>query len=179
MRVIGFAGWSGSGKTTLLTRVLPLLRARGLRCSTLKRAHHRADVDTPGKDTHRHRTAGAGEVMLVTPGRWALMHEGPPPVDAAGEPDLAALFGHFSDTDLVLVEGFKSMPLPKIEVYRPALGKPPLFTSDPWVRAVASDAALPTARIPVLDLNDPAAVADFVVQAAVRAPVPGLPLAAE
>lgn len=157
-RLLGVAGWSGSGKTTLITRLLPLLTARGLSVSTLKHVHHAVDLDRPGKDTFRHREAGAVEVMMVSQDRWALLHE----LRGADPPPLDRLLAHLSPVDLVLAEGFKTAPHPKIEVHRPALGKPALYPDDPTVIAVASDAALPGCPLPVLPLDAPEAIADFV-----------------
>jgi molybdopterin-guanine dinucleotide biosynthesis adapter protein len=167
--VIGFVGWSGSGKTTLLSRLIPLLVADGLRVSTIKHAHHGFDVDRPGKDSHVHRASGATEVLVASALRWALMHE----LRGAPEPTLPELLGRLSPADLVLVEGFKRHPHRKIEVHRPALGKPLLQPDDPGIVAVASDAApgsLGGLPVPVLDLNDAAAVARF---ARAHAAVPG------
>lgn len=163
MRIIGIAGWSGSGKTTLLARLLPLLIARGLRVSTVKHAHHKFDLDVPGKDSHTHRTAGATEVLISSANRWALMHE----LRGAPEPELPELLRKLSPVDLVLVEGFKREKHPKIEVYREANGTPLLALEDPSVVAIASDIALPHARVPVLPLDDHAAIADTVVAQAV------------
>jgi molybdopterin-guanine dinucleotide biosynthesis adapter protein len=160
MRIFGLAGWSGSGKTTLMTSLIPELVARGLTVSTLKHAHHAFDVDQPGKDSWRHRQAGASEVMVVSERRWALMHE----LRGAPEPGLDDLLGRITPVDLLLVEGFKHHPHPKIEVYRPALGKPPLHPDDPFVVAVASDEELPGLALPRLPLGDSAAVADFILQ---------------
>jgi molybdopterin-guanine dinucleotide biosynthesis protein B len=117
LHVLGIVGWSGSGKTTLLTALIPLLRARGLSVSTVKHAHHGFDMDRPGKDSYRHRAAGAHEVLVATAQRWALLHE----VDGP-EPDLPALLSRLAPVDLVLVEGFKTHAFPKLEVHRPALG---------------------------------------------------------
>src|SRR6185312_11375214 len=139
MRVIGFAGWSGAGKTTLLRRLIPVLVGHGLRVSTLKHAHHQFDVDKPGKDSWEHRQAGATEVLVGSAHRWALMHE----LRGAPEPELDALLGRLSPVDLVLVEGFKRGPLPKIEVHRTANGKPLLHPDDPAIVAVATDGARP------------------------------------
>ena len=122
MRVLGIVGWSGSGKTTLLTRLIPLLRARGLTVSTVKHTHHGFDMDRPGKDTYRHREAGAHEVLVASGTRWALLHEVVGP-----EPGLPELLTHMHPVDLVLVEGYKGHPFPKLEVHRPALGKPPIW----------------------------------------------------
>src|SRR5690349_7986036 len=123
MRIIGLAGWSGSGKTTLLIKVIPRLVARGLKVSTLKHAHHGFDVDQPGKDSHSHRIAGASEVLVSSSVRWALVHE----LRGAPEPTLAILLQKLSAVDLVLVEGYKRERHPKLEIYRAALGKPPLY----------------------------------------------------
>ena len=159
MKVFGFAGWSGSGKTTLIERVIPEITARGLRVSVIKHAHHGFDVDKPGKDSWRHREAGAAEVLLISERRWALMHE----LRDEPEPDLAAQLARMSPCDVVLVEGFKHLDIPKLEVHRPAHGRPPLFPDNPAIVAVATDGALDTA-LPCLDLNDPAAVAGFIVR---------------
>jgi molybdopterin-guanine dinucleotide biosynthesis protein B len=160
MRIFGLAGWSGSGKTTLMTALILEFVARGVTVSSIKHAHHAFDVDQPGKDSWRHRQAGAGEVMVASERRWALMHE----LRGAPEPGLDELVGRMTPVDLLLVEGFKRHPHPKIEVYRPALGKPPLHPDDPFVVAVASDDPLPGLRLPLLPLSDAAAVADFILQ---------------
>lgn len=159
MRLMGFAGWSGAGKTTLLVKVLPLLRARGLTVSTLKHAHHGFDIDKPGKDTYRHRQAGAREVMVASGRRWALMHELP----GEDEPDLEALLARMAPVDLLLIEGFKSHHHDKIEVFRPSLGKPPLWPEDPYIVAVATDIPTDTAPAALLDIDDPGAVARFIL----------------
>ncbi|HEY0203240.1 MAG TPA: molybdopterin-guanine dinucleotide biosynthesis protein B [Acetobacteraceae bacterium] len=161
--VIGFAGWSGAGKTTLLRRLIPLLANAGLRVSTVKHAHHGFDVDQPGKDSWEHRQAGAQEVLVASAARWALMHEH----RDAPEPGLPELLARLSPVDLVLVEGFKREAHPKIEVHRGALGKPLLHPGDPTIRAVASDVALPGCPVPLLDLDDVAAIADAARRAAV------------
>ncbi len=157
--VFGIAGFSGSGKTTLLVKVLPLLTARGLKVSTVKQANDKFDVDKPGKDSYEHRAAGAGEVMVVSAKRWALMHE------YRDEPEygMAALLSRLAPVDLVLVEGFRDWPHPRIEVHRPALDRPLLCREDDRVVAVASDAALEDLPVPRLDLNDAAAVAAFIL----------------
>jgi molybdopterin-guanine dinucleotide biosynthesis protein B len=160
MRIIGLAGWSGSGKTTLLTRVIPRLVARGLAVSTLKHAHHAFDVDQPGKDSHSHRMAGATEVLVGSANRWALVHE----LRGEAEPALGALIRKLSPVDLVLIEGYKRAPHPKLEVYRAALGKPLLHPDDPAIVAIASDTPLPAAGIPVVDLDDVERVADLLVR---------------
>lgn len=162
MRVIGLAGWSGAGKTTLLVRLIPELARRGLAVSTLKHAHHAFDIDRPGKDSFEHRAAGAREVLIASGRRWALVHE----LRGEREPTLPDLLKRLSPVDLVLVEGFKAYAHPKIEVFRAANGKPPLFDRTLGVRAVAADAPLPDAPVPVIDLNDVAAVADAIMRAA-------------
>jgi molybdopterin-guanine dinucleotide biosynthesis protein B len=158
MRVIGLAGWSGAGKTTLLRRLIPVLRDRGLRVSTLKHAHHDFDVDTPGKDSWEHRQAGAEEVLVASAVRWALMRE----LRGAPEPSLRELLAHMAPVDLILVEGFKRDPHPKIEVHRAANGKPLIHPGDDMIVAVASDASLQGLPIPLLRLDDAASIADVV-----------------
>ena len=159
LRVFGLAGWSGSGKTTLLARLLPELIARGLAVSTVKHAHHSFDIDQPGKDSWRHREAGASEVMIASARRWALIHEHR---DAA-EPALDALIRRMAPVDLLLVEGFKRDAHDKLEVHRPALGKPLLCREDPHIVAVASDAPLAGLAVPLLPLDDATAIARFIV----------------
>jgi molybdopterin-guanine dinucleotide biosynthesis adapter protein len=154
MQVIGLAGWSGAGKTTLLTRVIPLLRAQGLRVSVIKHAHHKFDIDTPGKDSWRHREAGAEEVLVSSANRWALMHE----LRGAREPRLPELLQKLSRVDLVIIEGYKTEPHCKIEVYRAANDKPWLFPADPDIVAIACDVAVET-KLPTAHLDDVAAVA--------------------
>jgi molybdopterin-guanine dinucleotide biosynthesis protein B len=163
MRLFGLAGWSGSGKTTLLCRLIPELVGRGLRVSTVKHAHHGFDVDRPGKDSHAHRTAGATEVMIGSAARFALMHE----LRGAPEPSLLDLLARMTPVDLVLVEGFKSGPHPKLEIHRPSLGKPPLWPDDKRIVAVASDAPLPHCPCPVFTLEGISAIADLVEARAV------------
>jgi molybdopterin-guanine dinucleotide biosynthesis protein B len=160
MRIFGLAGWSGSGKTTLMTALIPEFVGRGITVSTIKHAHHAFDVDQPGKDSWRHRQAGASEVMVVSERRWALMHE----LRGAPEPGLDELISRVTLVDLLLVEGFKHHPHPKIEIYRPSLGKPPLHPDDPYVVAVASDEELPGLALRWLPLGGPAAIADFILQ---------------
>jgi molybdopterin-guanine dinucleotide biosynthesis protein B len=160
MRMFGLAGWSGSGKTTLMTALIAEFVARGVAVSSVKHAHHAFDVDQPGKDSWRHRQAGASEVMVASQRRWALIHE----LRGAPEPGLDELVGRMTPVDLVLVEGFKRHPHPKIEVYRQALGKPPLHPDDAFVVAVASDDALPGLTLPLLPLSDPAAIASFILR---------------
>lgn len=156
--VLGVVGWSGSGKTTLLVKLIPLLADRGMRVATLKHAHHSFDVDQPGKDSYEHRKAGASEVIVSSSRRWVQMHE----VGAAAEATLSELLRKLSPCDLVLVEGFKTGRHPKMEVFRQAVGKSPLHTGDDRIVAIASDQPFPSAGIPVVDLNDLAAVAELV-----------------
>ncbi|MBW4023412.1 MAG: molybdopterin-guanine dinucleotide biosynthesis protein B [Proteobacteria bacterium] len=157
-RIIGFAGWSGAGKTTLIRQVIARLVDQGFRVSTLKHAHHDFDIDHRGKDSWEHRHAGATEVLVVSDTRWALMHE----LRGAPEPDLDALLAKLAPADIVLVEGFKRSPIPKLEVYRAGNGKPPLHPDDASIIAIASDIAFPESGRPVLPLDDVAEVADFV-----------------
>jgi molybdopterin-guanine dinucleotide biosynthesis adapter protein len=159
-QIFGLAGWSGSGKTTLMTALIPELVGRGVSVSTIKHAHHEFDIDQPGKDSWRHRQAGASEVMVVSARRWALMHE----LRGEPEPDLAALLARMTPVDLLLVEGFKRHPHPKIEIYRPSLGKPPLHPDDPFVVAVACDQKLPRLELPWLPLGSPELIADFILR---------------
>ncbi|QDX81026.1 molybdopterin-guanine dinucleotide biosynthesis protein B [Denitratisoma sp. DHT3] len=159
MKVFGICGYSGSGKTTLLEAVIALMTNRGLKVSLVKHAHHGFDIDRPGKDSWRHREAGAGEIALITDKRWVLMHE------ARNEepPRLDDILRRMSPCDLVLLEGFKRAAHPKIEVHRPILGKPPVWTEDCDIVAVASDAAI-DCPLPRLDLNDPEQVAGFILE---------------
>ena len=159
MKVFGFAGYSGSGKTTLIEQLIPRFVAMGLKVSLVKHAHHGFDIDRPGKDSWRHREAGASEVLLSSDRRWVLMHE----LRGEPEPMLEDLIRLFSPCDLVLVEGYKTNDLiPKLEVYRPSIGKPPIHPEHPNIVAVASDAIIETA-LPLLALNDPDAIARFVI----------------
>lgn len=162
MRVFGIAGWSGSGKTHLLARVIPALVGRGLRVSTLKHAHHRFDIDHPGKDSHTHREAGATEVLISSSHRYALLHE----LRDEAEPTLPDLLAKLAPVDLVLVEGFKHDPIPKLEIHRPSVGKPPLWPEDAWIVTVASDSPLPDCDRPVLPLDDTDAIAARILEAA-------------
>lgn len=162
MKVFGIAGYSGSGKTTLIEKLLPELTRRGLKVSVIKHAHHGFDIDRPGKDSYRQREAGASEVMITCGQRWALLHE----LRNDPEPTLASYLARFSPCDLVLVEGFKNEPIPKLEVHRAANGKAPLFPENAHVLALASDAALATS-LPCYGLDAAAAIADFVLAHAV------------
>lgn len=159
MRVFGFAGYSGAGKTTLIEALIPRFTARGLSVSLIKHTHHNIDVDRPGKDSYRHREAGATEVMLVCDTRWAIMHE----LRGRPEPSFEEQIARLSPCDLVLVEGFKYTPIPKLEVHRPANGKPFIWPDNPDVIAVASDVALDIPR-PVLNLDDRDAIAAFILE---------------
>jgi molybdopterin-guanine dinucleotide biosynthesis adapter protein len=159
MRIIGLAGWSGSGKTTLLARVIPVLKARGLSVSTVKHAHHGFDIDIPGKDSHTHRQAGASEVFVSSSGRWAHIHE----LRGEEEPKLREILTRLAPVDLVVVEGYKRHSHPKLEVYRAAVGKPLLHPDDNCIVALASDAEVPGARVPVLDLADEEKIADVLL----------------
>jgi molybdopterin-guanine dinucleotide biosynthesis protein MobB len=166
--VLAFVATSGTGKTTLLEQLVPLLRARGLRLAVIKHTHHDFDIDQPGKDSYRMRAAGAQQVMVASRRRWALLTEHG---DDRPEPELAELIEALDRRalDLILVEGFKHEAVPKIEVHRPGLGKPPLFPADPQIIAVACDAPPATATgLPLLDLNDPPAIAAFVLRAIAR-----------
>ncbi|NPD17250.1 molybdopterin-guanine dinucleotide biosynthesis protein B [Xinfangfangia sp. D13-10-4-6] len=160
MRVYGVIGWQNSGKTTLMERLVTDITGRGLSVSTVKHVHHDVDLDQPGKDTWRHRQAGASEVVLASANRFAILreHRGP-------EPDLAEVLARLAPVDLVLVEGYKRDAHPKIEVWRQGVSDRPMIQpGDPLVRAVASDAPLPGLSVPRLDLNDPGAIADFILK---------------
>ena len=159
MRIFGLAGWSGSGKTTLMAALIPQFVSRGFTVSTVKHAHHSFDIDQPGKDSWRHRQAGAQQVLVASAYRWALMTE----LRGAAEPSLDELIDQISPVDLVLVEGFKRHPHPKIEVYRGALGKPLLHPDDPCIVAIAADQIQPDFSVPFLPLSDPGAIAGFVL----------------
>lgn len=160
--VLGFAAYSGTGKTTLLTQLIPLLRERGLRIAMIKRAHHAFDVDQPGKDSYELRKAGAAQMLITSDVRWALMTD----LDSPREPQLAELVARIDQdqADLILVEGFKHEVFPKIELHRRDVGKPLLYPADRNIIAIATDApeTLDT-RLPLLSINDPAGVADFIM----------------
>lgn len=170
MRVFGFAGWSGSGKTTLIERLIPRLVAHGLRVSLVKHAHHEFDLDQPGKDSHRHRTAGCTEVLVSSSARWALVHE----LRGDAELTLGGAIARLSPCDLVLVEGYKREAIPKLEVYRSSVGKPLLHPGDPSIVALASDspAALAGRTLPLFALDAYDALATFVEERAVYADMP-------
>jgi molybdopterin-guanine dinucleotide biosynthesis protein B len=159
--VLGFAAYSGTGKTTLLIKLLPLLKGRGLRIGMIKHAHHEFDVDKPGKDSYELRKAGADRVLVASRRRWALMVEG----EQEENPRLADLVERIDQNalDLILVEGFKREAFPKIELYRPSLGYPPMYPQDASIVAVASDDPLPEPMtLPLLDLNEPQSIVDFI-----------------
>ena len=159
MKTFGFAGWSGSGKTTLIEKLIPLFVKRGLKVSLIKHAHHAFDVDQPGKDSYRHRHAGASEVLVTSSRRWVLMHE----MRGEREPSFEEQVAHFSPCDLLIVEGFKFAPIAKLEVWRASTGEALLHPRDPHIVAVASDTKVET-KLPVLDLNDAEGIAAFVVK---------------
>ena len=158
MRIFGFAGWSGSGKTTLIEQLFPRFVRHGLRVSLIKHAHHTFDVDHAGKDSYRHRQAGASEILVTSSRRWVLMHE----LRGAAEPAFDEQVKRISPCDLLLVEGFKHAPIPKLEVWREETGEALLHPNDPHIVAVASDARVQT-RLPLLDLNDADGIAKFIL----------------
>jgi len=158
MKVMGFAGWSGSGKTTLVEQVIGVLTARGFDVSLVKHAHHSFDIDHAGKDSWRHRQAGCREVMVSSGQRWSLTRE----LRGDAEATLDDLLAKLGPCDVVLVEGFKRAEIPKIEVYRKGVTEPLLFPEDRRIVAVATDTGVPT-TLPKLDINDPEAVANFIV----------------
>jgi len=158
MRLYGVVGWKNAGKTGLMERLVTEITGRGISVSTVKHAHHSFDVDHPGKDSHRHRVAGATEVLLASRNRFALMHE----LRDEDEPSLSELLQKLAPVDLVLVEGYKRDSHPKVEAHRSVTGNPLIAPDDPTVRAVASDTPLDLDR-PVFDLNDTKAIADFIL----------------
>lgn len=167
MKVVGFCGYSGSGKTTLIEQLIPRLRAAGQRVSVVKHAHHNFDIDKPGKDSYRHREAGAFEVLVASSRRLAKMRE----FEAETDPNVHQLLAELVECDWVLVEGFKHGDLPKIEVWRAANDKPVIFADDPFVVAIATDSPtlLPTTtQLPLLDLGNPDAIAQFLLTQASR-----------
>ena len=159
MKTFGFAGWSGSGKTTLIEKLIPRFVQRGLKVSLIKHAHHTFDVDTPGKDSYRHRHAGASEVLVTSSRRWVLMHE----LCGEREPTFEDQVSHISPCDLLIVEGFKFARIPKLEVWRAATGEPLLHPKDPDIVAVASDGPVET-PLPVLGLDDAETIAGFILR---------------
>ncbi|MET0681894.1 MAG: molybdopterin-guanine dinucleotide biosynthesis protein B [Casimicrobiaceae bacterium] len=172
MRIFGFAGWSGSGKTTLIEQIIPRLVQKGLTVSLVKHAHHRTEFDLPGKDSYRLRHAGCSEVLVTSGARWALMHE------LRGEPELPLeqSLQRLSPCDLVLIEGYKAYPIPKLEIWRAEVGKPLLHPRDPRILAIATDSpdALPSGtvdRLPVFTLSEVDAIATFVAARATAEPI--------
>ena len=163
MRVIGLAGWSGAGKTTLLTKAIPMLVRQGIKVSTLKHAHHGFDIDQPGKDSYQHRHAGATEVLVASGRRWALMHE----LRLEPEPTLAELVQKLSPVDLLIVEGFKRDPHPKIEVHRRDNGKPFLHPDNPTIAAVATDQPELVTDRPALHSDDIDRIVPLLLERAV------------
>jgi len=159
MKVYGVTGWKDSGKTTLTERLLAEMVRRGLAVSSVKHAHHDTEIDHPGRDSFRHRAAGAGQVIVASPVRWALMTE----LRGAPEPPLDALLARLDPVDLVLVEGFKRAPHPKIEAHRTETGRPLLAPENPTVRAVASNGS-PAVAVPLFHLDDIAGIADFILR---------------
>lgn len=159
MNIFGVVGWKNSGKTGLMERLVTEITSRGHSVSTIKHAHHSFDVDHPGKDSHRHRVAGARQVLLASRNRWALMHE----LRDEDEPTLEALLGQIAPVDLVLVEGYKRDAHPKIEAHRTQTGQDLIAPGDPTIRAVASNTT-PEVGVPVFDLDDTSAIADFILE---------------
>lgn len=160
MKIYGVTGWKNAGKTGLMERLVQEITERGFAVSTIKHAHHEADVDQPGRDSYRHRAAGAAQVVLSSPNRWAVMTE----LRGAEEPSLSALLTHLQPVDLVLVEGYKREAHPKIEAHRHETGKAPLATRNDTIRAIAANGPLADIGLPVLDLDDTAAIADFILR---------------
>jgi molybdopterin-guanine dinucleotide biosynthesis protein MobB len=161
--VLGFSAYSGTGKTTLLKQLLPLLKEQGLRVGMVKHSHHRFEIDQPGKDSYELRKAGAAEILIASPSRWALIAD----TEDEGDPDLQRMLDRFdrSCLDLILVEGFRHEAFPKIELHRPSLGKPLIFPNDPHVIAIATDDAIgrPT-DLPILDINDPQVIVSYILK---------------
>jgi len=159
MRIYGVTGWKNTGKTGLVERLVAEITGRGLTVSTLKHAHHATEIDHPGRDSYRHREAGAQEVLVASPQRWALMHE----LRGAPEPPFEDLVARLSPVDLVLVEGYKRGPHPKVEAHRAEVGRDLLARENPTIRAVASDARPTGLSVPLFHLDDTAAIADFIL----------------
>ena len=159
MKTFGFAGWSGSGKTTLIEQLIPRIVLAGFKVSLIKHAHHQFDVDKPGKDSYRHREAGCQEVLVSSAKRWVLMRE----LRGESEPTLDEQIKHISPCDLLLIEGYKAYPLPKLEVYRAANKKPFLHPEDPYIVAIASDVPVET-KLPRFDLNDYDRIVEFILR---------------
>jgi molybdopterin-guanine dinucleotide biosynthesis adapter protein len=170
MRVFGFAGWSGSGKTTVIERVIPRLIARGLTVSLIKHAHHSFDLDQPAKDSHRHRLAGCSEVLVSSGLRWAMMHE----LRGEAEMTLPQALARLSPCDLALIEGYKSFPIPKLEIWRESVGKPLLHPQDSHIVAIATDdpGSVAESRIPIFALGALDEIATFIHKHAGDCPKP-------
>jgi molybdopterin-guanine dinucleotide biosynthesis protein B len=158
MKVFGFAGYSGSGKTTLLEKLIPIFVSSGYKVSVIKHAHHRFDIDKPGKDSYRHREAGASEVLISSTHRWALMHE----IRDEAELTLQELLGHLSACDIVLVEGFKNEPVPKLEIHRGVVGNDHLYLQNPHIVGIVTDSKIET-DLPQLDINQPESIVIFIL----------------
>lgn len=159
MKTFGLVGWSGSGKTTLMEQLIPELTGRGFSISTMKHTHHKFEIDKPGKDSFKHRMAGATEVAVMSSTRWALVHE----LREADEPSVDEMIAKMSPVDLVLIEGFKTHTHPKVEIFRPSVREAMLQPEDETVVAVATDEDLGDLAVPVLDLNNVPQVADFII----------------
>ena len=162
MIVWGVCGWKNTGKTTLTERLIAHMAGRGLAVAAVKHAHHDTEIDHPGRDSYRHRQAGASQVIVSSPVRWALMTE----LRGAPEPPLADLLARLDPCDIVLVEGYKTAPHPKIEAHRAAAGRGLLAHGNPTIRAVASDVAVPDLAVPRFDLDDIEAIAAFILREA-------------
>jgi molybdopterin-guanine dinucleotide biosynthesis protein MobB len=160
MKVWGVTGWKNTGKTGLVERLVAEITGRGFSVSTIKHAHHATDIDHPGRDSFRHREAGAREVIVASPRRWALMHE----LRGAPEPAFEDLIARLSPVDLVLVEGYKRGPHPKVEAHRAAAGRDLLARENPTIRAVASDAMPEGLAVPLFHLDDTAGIAAFILR---------------
>lgn len=158
MKIFGFAGWSGGGKTTLIEQLIPRFIGRGMTVSLVKHAHHDFDIDIPGKDSYRHRKAGCKEVLVTSDVRWMIMHE----LRGEPEPALEDLIGKMSPCDLLLIEGWKRYPMPKLEIYRQGNGKPLLYPRDEHIVAIATDVPLES-RLPQFALDDYDRVTEFVL----------------
>ncbi|MGH8755972.1 MAG: molybdopterin-guanine dinucleotide biosynthesis protein B [Burkholderiales bacterium] len=159
MKIFGFAGYSGSGKTTLIEQLIPQFVMRGLKVSLIKHAHHDFNIDRPGKDSYRHREAGCSEVLITSSQRWVLMHE----LRGEQERSLQYQLKRLSPCDLVLVEGFKKEPIPKLEIHRAVMRQPLLQPDDHNIIAIASDTQIKV-KVPLLDLNDPEQISDFILR---------------
>ena len=158
MKIFGFAGWSGGGKTTLIAQLIPRFIARGMTVSLVKHAHHDFDIDIPGKDSYRHRKAGCKEVLVTSDLRWMIMHE----LRGEPEPVLEDQIRKMSPCDLLLIEGWKRYPMPKLEIHRQGNGKPLLYPRDEHIVAIATDVPLDS-RLPQFALDDYDRIAEFVL----------------